>query len=87
MKCTNSLCLTDTSKATSEMASTVRHLATRVALVCLCEIETAVDVVQETLLGCKVERREPARLSILLTLFLLGTGLRTRDKGYTTNVF
>ncbi|WPB07449.1 uncharacterized protein RHO25_012110 [Cercospora beticola] len=63
------------------MASTVQKLATRVALICLREIETAVDVVQETLLGCKVERREPARLSVPLTLFLLGTGLRTKDKG------
>lgn len=87
LTCTIPMCLTDTTNAAHKMASTVHQLATRVVLICLREIETAVDVVQETMLGCKVERREPARLSVLLTLFLLSTGLQTRDKGNTTKVF
>ncbi|KAF2211371.1 hypothetical protein CERZMDRAFT_98680 [Cercospora zeae-maydis SCOH1-5] len=59
----------------------VQQLATRIAIFSLREAEIVVDVVQEALLGSKVDRRQPARLSMLLTLYLLGTGLRTRNKG------
>ncbi|KAM3413491.1 hypothetical protein BST61_g11562 [Cercospora zeina] len=63
------------------MTSIIQNLAARLAILSLREAETAVDVVQEALLGSKVNRREPARLSMLLTLYLLGTGLRAKNKG------